>query len=197
MSAELANIQQVKNSISNLKSGISSIIDFSKLDEKNFPYYFTTSGTFIVPEDGTYFMIASGGGGSGAACEETSTAFLGGGCSGVLASTEVALTSGTSITVTIGAGGAGVLVSGTGAAVSNGNPGNDTTIGAHLTAAGGAAGSVLGDVFSAGVGASNLAGEAGTLSPGGTAMGVVISNGVGNASPSDIPAMGTEQHDKR
>lgn len=99
---------------------------------------FTTGGTFTAPTSGTanvQVLVVAGGGGGGAGSGG------GGGAGGVQASSTYNVTSGQSISVTVGAGGTG----GTGGATpTRGNVGSDSVFGL-ITAAGGGYGGGGGD----------------------------------------------------
>lgn len=98
---------------------------------------FTASGTFVVPAGVTSVWVTMcGGGGSGAVRTNTASAAATGGGSGFFViQRPVSVTSGASITVTIGAGGTAVSTNG----ALNGNAGGDTSFGS-LTVSGGQAG---------------------------------------------------------
>lgn len=96
---------------------------------------FTSSGTFSVPSGvDKVLVLAVGGGGAGGGCLSGAGTYQagGGGGGGQIKFEPVAVTAGSSVTVTIGAGGTG----GTG----DGASGGSTTFGALLTALGGSGG---------------------------------------------------------
>jgi hypothetical protein len=96
---------------------------------------FTSSGTFNVPSGVDKVIVwAVGGGGAGGGCASGAGTYQagGGGGGGQVKYEPIAVTAGSSVTVTIGAGGTG----GTG----NGGDGGSTTFGGLLTALGGSGG---------------------------------------------------------
>lgn len=112
---------------------------------------FLTSGMFTAPKGGWYRFTGIGGGGSGAASSAAGGAATGGSAAG-LVQKRVWMTAGQTATITVGAGGVQVTVTG---GVAQGNDGNDTTIvvgGVTLTAGKGKGGTA---------GAANKAGAVG------------------------------------
>lgn len=94
---------------------------------------FTSSGTWTKPTGATWVYVEAIGGGGGGA-NDTSTTNVGGGSGGesvfrLLQASELAST----VTVTVGAGGAGCA----NGAFDQGSTGGTTTFGSHLTAYGG------------------------------------------------------------
>lgn len=85
---------------------------------------FLSSGTFTAPKDGYYRFTGIGGGGSGAASSAAGGAATGGSAAG-LVQKRVYMTAGQTATITVGAGGIAVTVTG---GLAQGNDGNDTTI---------------------------------------------------------------------
>ena len=79
-------------------------------------WYFTASDEFVVPETGTYSIVAVGGGGGGAggygSTLDGGTAFSGGGggggSSGCVITASSYLLNGASYTITVGSNGSGV-----------------------------------------------------------------------------------------
>lgn len=101
---------------------------------KGFIQSFITSGTFTVPADVTRIKVTvTAGGGSGAAC--ASGGFGGGGGAGGTAIESIAVTPGTVVAVTVGAGGAAPA-----AGANNGNNGGNSSFGAFCSATGGIGG---------------------------------------------------------
>lgn len=102
----------------------------------------TRSQTFVPPRNGTVNIICIGAGGSGAYCwQATGTIATGGGAGGLCIKEGLDVTTSSSFTVTIGAGGASVYA----ATVNDGNAGGNTTVSgtglsATLTANGGGGG---------------------------------------------------------
>lgn len=99
---------------------------------------FTSTGTFVAPStcnSVSLFMVGGGGAGGSAFSSGANINASGGGGGGAVIQRDVAVTPGTSYTVTIGAGGSAVA-SGSG----TGNAGAATTFGALVSAAGGGGG---------------------------------------------------------
>jgi len=88
-------------------------------------YLITTSTTFNVPVTGKYLVVLCGGAGSGASYDTTMK--LTSGNSGDIQAMLIDLTAGENITVTIGAGGPGVLSN------SDGNRGGITSFGSYFS----------------------------------------------------------------
>ena len=88
--------------------------------------FFPTSTTYTIPVTGTYRVSVEGGGGSGAACLNSPCASSGGGGGG-FAEVDQSFISGTVLTITVGAGGAGIAES-TGSTCANGNAGGTTSV---------------------------------------------------------------------
>ncbi|MFA5169482.1 MAG: DUF2341 domain-containing protein [Candidatus Paceibacterota bacterium] len=124
---------------------------------------FISSGTFYPNSIASVEYLVVGGGGAGG--REASTAGSGGGAGGLLTSTGLAITPGSSITVTVGAGG----VDGGGVAGTNGG----NSVFSTITATGGGGGSYYS-------GADG--GSGGGSGPGGTAGGT----GTQNNNPAGI-----------
>lgn len=130
---------------------------------------FLNSGSFTVPTGVTSVQVqAWGGGGAGGGCTSLSRSTGGGGGGGAYKIvTNVAVTPGATITVTVGAGGTGVL------AANGGNGGTSTfASGIPVTANGGMGGNVNGA-------STPLNGAGGTGGTGGTFKGGT--GGTGNA----------------
>lgn len=140
--------------------------------------YFTSSGTWTKPANLKFIEIeVLGGGGAGGGVPTTSagtsSAGAGGGAGGYARKKILAGDLGATETVTIGAGGTGV-------ASGNGNTGGQTTFGAHVTAGGGAGGSVglaLGSSFVGYVGGTGGSATGGDLNVPGGAGDLGIMNG--------------------
>ena len=97
--------------------------------------FFPISGTFTAKKTGVHRVCVLGGGGSGGAASGATNARATGGGGGSFAWSEIFLTQGDTVPVTIGAGGAAVAQAATGAAA--GNTGGNTTFGTYMTAYGG------------------------------------------------------------
>ncbi len=145
---------------------------------------FTANGTFTVPTGVTkVWLTGVGGGGGGGAGGGATTANIGGGGAGGAAGQctfqqEVTVTPGTSIAVTIGAGGSGGT-SVSGASGNDGTAGGNTTFGALATLVGGGAG---------GGGASSVATGAGGA---GAASASNAHNGAAGSCGNDAKSGGT------
>ena len=102
----------------------------------------TRSQTFVPPRNGTVNIICIGAGGSGAYCwQATGTIATGGGAGGLCIKEGLEVTTSSSFTVTIGAGGASVYAG----TANDGNAGGNTTVSgtglsSTLTANGGGGG---------------------------------------------------------
>jgi hypothetical protein len=117
---------------------------------------FTSSGTFNVPAGVTGVWVSGVGAGGGGSCRNAAATAGGGGGSGeYVISFPVNVTSSGTVTVTIGAGGAGAA----GGAAAAGTAGGDTSFGSSISIAGGKAGT------SAGVGGAGGGPKAGTGGP--------------------------------
>lgn len=131
---------------------------------------FTGSGTWTVPSGVTsvdYLVVAGGGGGGGRMGG-------GGGAGGLLSGTNYSITSGASISITIGAGGAGGGASGT-----VGSNGGNSIFNTTITAIGGGGGGSSGNV---GVGYAATSGGSGGGGAGGQSMvGASGTSGQGNS----------------
>lgn len=128
------------NGIDNLKISAANITGF--LNGSGFSTFqvFSSSGTFITNGTSLAYVQIVGGGGSSAACSGSGGTPSGGSGAGYSAG-FVDLSSTTSVSVTIGAGGI-APPSGT----NNGNPGGNTTFGSFMTATGGLGGLLSGAV---------------------------------------------------
>ena len=134
----------------------------------------TSSGIFTVPVGVTSVNVqAWGGGGAGGGCTSTTRSTGGGGAGGTYTyATNVIVTPGANISVTIGAGGIG-------ASATNGGSGGASSFGALVTAAGGGGGGVN-------VGTSPLNG------PGaGVATGITYNGGAGGTGNATTGTSGT------
>jgi hypothetical protein len=127
---------------------------------------FTSSGTFTVPAGISAVkvtVIGAGGGGGGTTRGGSGTlsqATGGGGGAGVTTEWISGLTSGSTVSVTVGAGGTG------GAAGATGGAGGTSSFGAYCSATGGGGGTNTGNLF--GVGGAAGTGVGGNInSPGG------------------------------
>jgi len=121
---------------------------------------FTTSGTFTAPKAGKFIVVASGGGGSGASARYygyTAT----GGWGGELKSEIVTLANAEVVTVTIGLGGASIVLASNASTI--GNDGGTTNFGTYVTALGGSGG--INDSYSY-TGLNIPSGKVGTTFPG-------------------------------
>lgn len=96
---------------------------------------FATSGVFTPSFTGTIeILVVAGGGGGG------SDMGGGGGAGGVISSKNVSVTSGTPVTVTVGAGGTGAPAGQGGHATTKGTNGGNSVFGSNTAIGGGAAG---------------------------------------------------------
>jgi len=121
---------------------------------------FTSSGTFTVPAGvTTVWVTMSGGGGSGSVCNNSAAKLGGGGAGAYCNKQAVVVTPGASITVTIGAGGAGVTDSAGFQTETSGNAGSATSFGS-LSVSGGAAGSSAGGGAGGAVGGFDIGASA-------------------------------------
>lgn len=96
------------------------------------PQTFNSSGTFTVPAGTTQITVQAWGGGGGAGGGATNSRGGGGG-GAYAATTNLAVTPGNIITVTVGAGGA----AGSGSSAANGTSGGASSFGTQVVAAGG------------------------------------------------------------
>ena len=130
---------------------------------------FTSSTTWTVPTGvRSIDIFCVGGGGAAGDVYGTSknSCFSGGGGGGYTATKKAyAVTPGSSFTVTIGAGGSGI-VSGTGVQVREGNPGGATSFGSVVSASGGKGGKLKYN-SGTGSGAGGAGGSGGGEAPGG------------------------------
>ncbi|HDN9019582.1 TPA: hypothetical protein P2I16_001581, partial [Aeromonas salmonicida] len=112
----LAEVARVKNDLSNLDgdvgAGFSAVL--ARQHPTEYPWrVFTSSGSFVVPNDGDYYIIAVGGGGGGSGSGGMSGGHGGGGGGGngggggggVSIRQLAPLLSGATLTITVGAGG--------------------------------------------------------------------------------------------
>lgn len=107
---------------------------------------FTANGTFTVPANVTKIWVSAaaggggGGGGGGAAGTSAGSGGGGGGAGQSIQKSAVTVTPADSISITVGAAGAGGTVSGSGGDGTAGSAGGNTIIGAITTLTGGAGG---------------------------------------------------------
>lgn len=178
---------------------------------------FTSTGSFVAPANTQYvevFLVGAGGAGGGSVSAGSAGTGGGGGGGQVISWQKLAVTGGTTYTVTIGAGGAGSTADASGAV------GNDTTFGSLATAYGGGGGATRGSVqhsprmraTNGGIsatdpstGAGSGAGAASIYSPttgtsafGTIGAGISIVNGggivasIGNGASSSWPGLGVD-----
>ncbi|MCF6128171.1 T9SS type A sorting domain-containing protein [Flavobacterium sp. AS60] len=157
---------------------------------------YTTSGTFVAPAGVTTIQVdaygAGGGGGYGGTSNKDGAG--GGGGGGFSRNTTVAVTAGTTYTITIGAQGIGATTSGT----PNGTSGGNTTAvfgGTTITANGGIGGfgySNGGAGGSAGTGSTRNGGAGGNgLNGAGSGGGGGAGGTTGNGGNGSVPTGGT------
>lgn len=139
-------------------------------------YQFLGSGSITLGKAGLCDLLVLGGGGAGGG---TNTAYGGGGgAGGYLEQTGIYLPSGT-LTVTVGAGGAGITASG---ATRGSNNGNGSRVGPYFSAGGG---SCLGTTNAS---PGNVGGSGGGGAGGGSAAGGSGTSGLGNAGGDGSPS---------
>lgn len=120
---------------------------------------FLSSGTFTVPAGvTTVWVTMCGGGGSGSVNNYISSNIAGGGAGAYCVKQAVTVTPGASVTVTIGAGGAGVTDAAAYQTQTAGNDGSATSFGS-LSVSGGTGGLTAGNDASNGVGGANGGGN--------------------------------------
>lgn len=111
-------------------AGIDNAIYDKIVKKKWYQQEFLVSGTFVAPVDGVYFITGCGGGAGGGYTSSSSVS--GGGGAGCF-KYPVYLSAGTSVTVTIGAGGRG-------SATNTKNAGGNTAFGSYVVLNGAAGG---------------------------------------------------------
>lgn len=123
---------------------MSSLSQFT--GQQSYPYtqlVVTSSGTFVAPYTGKYTITAIGGGGGGGAASSTDNASAGGGSAGGLCTKTLTLPAGTSLTITIGAGGGRRTIVSNSSVANTGSNGTNTSVtgtGITLQAGGGLGG---------------------------------------------------------
>ena len=144
--------------------------------------FLSKSQTWVPPQDGNICIHVIGAGGSGSAHIYTNV--TGGGAGGYCKKNSLAVTTGGSFTVVVGAGGASVFNGGAGA--TNGNAGGNTTVagtglGSTLTANGGAGGVTTGTTPTGGTASNGDVNNTGGGSGFATGGGAVGLTGTGNS----------------
>lgn len=158
-------------------------IPINELMQQLFSYdsvTFNSSGTFTVPSGIDTIYITAAGGGGGGANGTSETGGAGGGGGAYVKSQKVSVTAGSSISITIGTGGA------------VGSNGGTTTIGSYFTLNGGYA-AANGGAGGTGTGTGVLTGSAGASNSGRTGGNGGDSYGAGGTgSYSEAGTSGTE-----
>ena len=118
--------------------------------------YFTSSGTFTVPDNVTQIFVQCwGGGGGGASRGSFGTQACGAGGGGGYCEKIINVSAISSITITVGAGGAGGAGGGD---FTNGASGGTSSVGSHCSATGGGGGSASSSLFT-GTGGTGVNGD--------------------------------------